>query len=221
MTLARSAFGGAFLLIIAGSLAARSAVAPLFHGLGSSGPRSVLAARDTPKASPSLIVISPAHPSPGSTTPSPVERRRIGRPAPTPTPPATLRPTSTPAPSATPASGTLALLRYWVGTPAARPGQTIEVGYVIDNGTGRTMHEVLGVSLKSSRALSWATSAVSDPGHDVVATVLPGTSTHIRFFTLPPGLRPGWYDVAWGLRSPITGARVGLVFAPTALRVRG
>src|SRR5579872_5478747 len=117
MTLARSAFGGAFLLIIAGSLAARSAVAPLFHGLGSSGPRSVLAARDTPKASPSLIVISPAHPSPGSTTPSPVERRRIGRPAPTPTPPATLRPTSKPAPSATPASGTLALLRYWVGTP--------------------------------------------------------------------------------------------------------
>jgi len=124
------------------------------------------------------------------------------------------QPTSTP----TPATGTVSLARHWVGTQQVRQGGTIEVGYVIDNETGRAERVTLGASLKSSRALDWTTSAVSDPYHDVVAIVPPGVTTHIRFFTLPRQLPPGQYDVAWGLRDTTTGQREALVVAPEALQ---
>lgn len=125
---------------------------------------------------------------------------------------------ATPAPAPTPTPGVVGLTRYWVGTLQARRGNTIEVGYVIDNETGHPARVMLGASLKSSRALSWARAAVNDPSHDVVAIVPPGVSTHVRFFTLPSGLHPGRYDVAWGLRNSQTGQPVALVVAPDALR---
>jgi hypothetical protein len=116
-------------------------------------------------------------------------------------------------------AGTLTLDRYWIGSVEARRGRAITVSYVIDNATGRNQRLMLGVSIKATRALSWLSSSISDPGDDVVATIPPGVSTHVRYFTIPSGTRPGAYDVAWGLRSPVNGERVALVFAPAALRV--
>jgi hypothetical protein len=112
----------------------------------------------------------------------------------------------------------VALARYWVGSQLARGGQTVSIGYVIDNETGHTARVWLGASIKGSRVLGWA-AGLSDPSHDVVAIVPPGVSTHVRFFTLPPNLYPGVYDVAWGLRSARTGLRDALVTAYAALRV--
>lgn len=135
---------------------------------------------------------------------------------------ATPHPTSTPlpTPTATRPAGTVTLVRYWVSSTDVRRGNTIGVGYVIDNETGAVAHVMLGASLKSERVLGWLNGSVADPGHDVVATVMPGISTHTRYFTLPHSLQPGGYDVAWGLRDAETGARDALVFASAALRVR-
>jgi hypothetical protein len=94
----------------------------------------------------------------------------------------------------------------------------IEVGYVIDNGTGRTASIMLGASIKADHVSTWADS-VSDPAHDVIAVVPPGLSTHYRYFALSPALRPGPYDVAWGLRDEHTGERDALAASSAALRV--
>lgn len=125
-------------------------------------------------------------------------------------------PTALPKP--TPTAGIVALARYWVGSVHVRTGQTIEIGYVISNTTGHAEHLLLGASIKSARVASWVQS-LADPSHDVVATVAPGLTTHIRYFTLPERIRPGEYDVAWGLRNAATGSRAALVFAPSVLRV--
>lgn len=127
--------------------------------------------------------------------------------------------TPTPVPVPTRPSGIFALTRYWVDENVARHGNTIALGYTVDNETGRTMRVMLGASVKPVRAASWVSQSLSDPGHDVVAVVPPGISTHTRYFTLPAGLRPGSYDVAWGLRDAVTGLRAGLVAAPAALQV--
>jgi hypothetical protein len=111
------------------------------------------------------------------------------------------------------------LARYWVSTTSAVAGETVSIGYVIDNGTGRAERLELGASIKSDRVLSWLTGQINDPPHDVVAIVPPGVSTHVRYFTLPRGLRSGVYDVAWGLRDATTGQREALVAAAEALRV--
>jgi hypothetical protein len=62
---------------------------------------------------------------------------------------------------------------------------------------------------------------MSDPEHDVIATVPAGRTMHMRYFRLSPALLPGMYDVAWGLRDAVTAARVTLVTAARALRVVG
>jgi hypothetical protein len=138
---------------------------------------------------------------------------------------ATVKPTATakPLPSATPTptSGTVTLTSYWVGSTTAQPGQTVSIGYVIDNGTGHTARITLGASIKSSHVINWLSGQINDPYHDVVATVPPGVSTHVRYFTLPNRLHAGTYDVAWGLRNALSGGREALVAAPDALRVRG
>ena len=77
---------------------------------------------------------------------------------------------------------------------------------------------MLGSSIKPSHVLSWLTS-ISDPAHDVVATVPPGTTTHTRYFTLARGLHSGTYDVAWGLRDTTTGQSVAVVSAFSSLHV--
>ncbi len=132
-----------------------------------------------------------------------------------------IKPTATPLPSPTPAptSGTVTLTSYWVGSSTAQPGQTVSIGYVIDNGTGSTARITLGASIKSSHVISWLSGQINDPYHDVVAIVPPGVSTHIRYFTLPRRLHAGAYDVAWGLRNALSGGREALVAAPDALRV--
>jgi hypothetical protein len=123
-------------------------------------------------------------------------------------------------PPVTPVSaGVITLTNYWVATYRARRGRTLAFGYVIDNGTGAMVRLFLGASIKATHTPSWATGTISDPAHDVVATVPPGTTTHVRFFSLSSDLQPGVYDVAWGLRDAITGRRVTLVTAPGVLRV--
>jgi hypothetical protein len=118
-----------------------------------------------------------------------------------------------------PTTGTVTLVRYWIGSTVARRGSIMSFGYVIDNGTGRTARIMLGASIKPSRALSWATATISDPSRDVVAIVPPGATAHARFFALPGSLRPGTYDVAWGLRDADTGVRQAVVFSPAVLQV--
>ncbi|HZS93585.1 MAG TPA: hypothetical protein VFA78_02215 [Chloroflexota bacterium] len=106
-----------------------------------------------------------------------------------------------------------------MGVRTAYDGETIEIGYVINNGTGHTARVTLGASLKFHRVYSWLAGQINDPFHDVVAVVPPGISNHVRYFTLPSRLKPGTYDVAWGLRNASTGKPLALVAADDALRV--
>lgn len=129
-----------------------------------------------------------------------------------------VRPTPVPTPSPIPTTGITTITNYWISETAARRGTTIAVGYTIDNGTGATERVLLGASIKPSSVATWGRS-VSDPYHDVVAIVPPGITTHVRYFTLARGLRPGAYDVAWGLRGADTGTPVALVTARDSLRI--
>jgi hypothetical protein len=141
-----------------------------------------------------------------------VARRR--KPIPTFTP----VPTATAEPTPQSSVGEVALSNYWVNSQRVQSGQVIAIGYVIRNDTHTTERVMLGASLKARWAASW-TDAINDPNHDVVALVPPGATVHVRYFALPPGLRPGKYDVAWGLRDATTGQRLGLAFAPSVVTV--
>jgi hypothetical protein len=163
----------------------------------------------TPQALPTSAA---AHADKATTTVHPAVRHpKVTAPTP--------RPTRALVPTSTPATGVVTLARYWVGSQRAHRGTTVAVGYVIDNGTGHTVRLLLGASIKGANSLSWATGTVNDPSHDVVAIVPPGVSTHIRYFTLPSRIHPGFYDAAWGLRNARNGSRTALVTASDALRV--
>jgi hypothetical protein len=101
-----------------------------------------------------------------------------------------------------------------------RPGETLSLHYVVDNGSGTTQRAVLGASIKGMGTGSWTTSAISDPPHDVVAILPPGTSVHLRYFRVPLDIAPGRYDVAWGLLSPLTRQRIALVTTNGGLTVQ-
>jgi len=128
---------------------------------------------------------------------------------------------SSPPFGATTEAAGIRLSNYWIAPTSARPGQTLTIHYVIDNSTGATVHLWLGASIKPGHTARWSSEAISDPRHDVVATVLVGLTTHMRYFTLPPNIPPGVYDVAWGLRDGRTGERIALAAAPGSLRVSG
>jgi hypothetical protein len=194
-------------------------ITPVAAPAGSVSARPTKIAARTVGATP-----TPSRSSASSTvTPLPAPTPRKG-PTATATISATSTVTATKTPVATPTStqtsGTVTLANYWVATPHARRGQTIAVGFIINNGSGHTLHLMLGASIKSDRVQSWAYS-LSDPAHDVVAVVPPGMSTHIRYFTLPSALKAGAYDVAWGLRHAGSGRRAALVAADAVLRVSG
>lgn len=239
MTWMRVAFLVAFILIGFGAKAAYSAIEPLFASGLAGEPHSASSASNrgqpttTRTGKPAHAVVTPR---PTLTTVRVFVRHkrvrrlatpgtRILRQTPTPFPTSTpvLAPTplatATAIPTATALSGTVTLASYALGSVLASPGTTIAVSYTVNNGTGRTERLLLGASLKSTRSPSWATQSFSDPSHDAIAVVPPGVSFHSRFFTLPVGLRPGYYDAAWGLRDSVTGQRVGLVTAPAVLRV--
>lgn len=200
MTLVRAGFLAVLLLAAAGFGIGRYVVSSLS---GQAPQVSDTAPTSSPR--PTATVRPTAPPAPAA----------IRLPTVTPTP----RPTATPIhPAATPATGTVTLVRYWLAETAARRGQTVGIGYVINNGTGRTVRLMLGASIKSVRVRSWLRS-ISDPAHDILVAVRPGITTYQRLFHLVPSLRPGNYDVAWGLRAT-NGARVALVTAPSTLTVR-
>lgn len=206
MTFSRFVFVFAFLMLLVGAGIGRWLIGPSLGRPAQSG--SV------------LVADAPTTTATAASRPTRTPTRAIHRAAaPRPTSTATPAPTSTALPTPTPASGAVTMTRYWIGALQARAGQTMSVGYVIDNGTGRTVRLLLGASLKPSRSPSWAIGTLNDPAHDVVAIVPPGRSTHVRFFTIPPGIRPGSYDVAWGLRDALTAQRDALVVAPGVLRV--
>lgn len=244
MTFARAVFAFALFMLILGIVGSSYISKALFGDVQQTSTK-VLGAVSTSTATPlatatqvaslrATRAASPSALSTASTTTTPVAQRtpvpsslhlqkatRAARPvvkplkvtAPTPRPSRVLIPT------ATPSTGVVTLARYWVGTQRAHRGNTLEVGYVINNGTGHTMRVLLGASIKGSSSLSWATGTVNDPSHDVVAIVPPGVSTHIRYFTLPSRIRPGFYDAAWGLRNARSGRRTALVTASNVLRV--
>jgi hypothetical protein len=203
MTFARAAFAFVLIMLVATLISSHYVFGSIFGGQGQTA--KIDAARATQPAS-----VQPSATAARAPTSQPTVR-----------PTATPRATPTATPQLTPTLGTITLARYWVGTLQVRRGQTISVGYVIDNGTGHTARVLLGASVKATRALSWAGAAVSDPYHDAVAVVPPGISTHVRYFTLPVGIRPGFYDAAWGLRDAATGRRDALVTAAAVLRVIG
>lgn len=238
MTFTRAVFVFAFAMLALGLVGSRALAAYLFPGLQGPPSSRIVAIVNTstsrpatkrtaiptrtlaPTVGPHRAPTTPPTPSPTRTSPSPTSTR-APRVKATPTATASATPTviATATATPTPTIGIVTLARYWIATQQARTGQTIEIGYVIDNETGRAAHVLLGASLKSTRALSWASASIDDPPHDVVAVVPPGISTHVRFFTLPSDIHRGAYDVAWGLRDTTTGERDALVTAADALRV--
>lgn len=238
MTFARVVFAFALLMLGAGIASSRYLFGPIFE---SRGPATLISAAPVKKAAEPTATQAQPTATTGATTLShptvrptaiptvrPTVHPRVRKAARVMPRPRVLRrrhvlkPTATslPQPTSTPMTGTVALARYWVGSVQARRGQTVEVGYVINNGTGHWARVVLGASIKGTTTLSWVSGSVSDPSHDVVAIVPPGISTHIRYFTLPTGIRPGAYDTAWGLRDARTGRREALVTAPGVLKVK-
>jgi hypothetical protein len=224
----RLAFLTAFVLLAVGVVAGHSLAASLFAaGDARKGVDVAIAGQDNVTATATTSTPRPtatptAHAS-ATATPAPTPARTptttpTAAPSLTPTPTAAPHPTATPPPTLTATPGIVELARYWVGAQMARRGRTVAIGYVIDNTTGRTEHLLLGASVKPSTASTWAQS-IDDTYHDVVAVVPPGTTTHVRYFTLSTRLRPGAYDVAWGLRNAATGERVALVAAAGALTI--
>jgi hypothetical protein len=247
MTIVRGIFLAALMMLTVGSIAIHSAVAPFFARAQPWKKEPTIAPTPTAIATTTSQKPRPrATPAPRSTsTPRAVTTTTVSpatataRPSETVTPVPTARPkhygrrarvkrmatpqptaaaTATAMPLATATSGTISLSNYWVGSTLAQRGQTVSIGYVIDNGTGQTVRVMLGASVKASSTLSWSAS-LADPFHDVVAVVPPGATTHVRYFTLPAGLRPGSYDIAWGLRDPATGQREALIFSSGVMRV--
>ena len=105
-----------------------------------------------------------------------------------------------------------------VGERSVRPGQLLEVVYFIENTTGATQRVLLGASiLPTGLRHAWSTRGINDPRHDLVATVPPGVSLHVRFFEIPRSLSPGSYDVGWGLKTPAGGY---ITFIPVAHELR-
>ncbi|HZU14847.1 MAG TPA: hypothetical protein VFB58_18575 [Chloroflexota bacterium] len=198
MTLIRAGFLAALVLAILGFAVSRYLVSTVMS-------QAPIAAYVPPRATPTSSASPTPHPSP--------------RPAPTKSAIHLPRVTPTPArPTPTPTSGTVTLARYWINATSARRSQAISMGYVVNNGTGRAVRLLLGASIKATRTASWLNS-ISDPVHDMSVLVRPGVSTYSRPFQLSASLRPGLYDVAWGLRSS-SGARLALVTAPASLTVR-
>lgn len=160
---------------------------------------------------------SPVAPPPSSPVPPPVTPTVPPTKAP---PTRTVPPTQTPLPTVPPtlAPISVSIQSYSLDASWVNPGQTVGVRYVIVNNSGRTVDVLLGASLKSSRIAGWG-AAINDPSHDIVAAVPPGTSSHLRYFTVPSTLRPGTYDAAWGLKDSNTGAPEALVTSAAAVRV--
>jgi len=238
MTFARIVFAFALLMLVIGIAGSRYISEVVFAPLQGSAGTPIAAVphsatpRDTATATPTLTTLpvptrahtSTLQPTP-TISPTPTARPLVtrvltpsGKRLPRHRAKTGLKPTATATTLPTPTTGTVALARYWVGSQLAQGGQTVSIGYVIDNETGHTARVLLGASIKGSRVIGWS-AGLSDPYHDVVAVVPPGVSTHVRFFTLPPSLQPGVYDVAWGLRSASTGLRDALVTAYAALHV--
>lgn len=187
----------------------------------SSSPTARPRASSTPTAlTPTIVLIMRATAVSTATEKATRSKRRTTTHAPRPTATARPRPSATraPRPTASPTPGIVVLARYWIGNTSAPAGSTIGFGYVIQNSTGRTARVMLGASIKSTHVLSWLDS-ISDPSHDVIATVPPGITTHIRYFTLARTLHAGTYDVAWGLRDTATGRSLAVVWAPASLHV--
>src|SRR5579859_492747 len=199
-------------MLVAGFFASRM-VADYLFGNTSAQTISVVAESSSHTATPTLAA-SPTARVRALATATPGFRMLPTR---TPTP----RPTATAisSPTPTPTSGAVTLTSYWVGTRSVRRGQMVEIGYVISNGTGHAARVFLGASVKSSTLSNWATGALSDTAHDVIAIVPPGTSTHVRYFAFPSRARPGAYDVAWGRRDARSGVREALVTAAAAVDV--
>lgn len=249
MSFMRGIFLFALAMFVFGVISTRYLLGSLFSSPSVTGPVAVSTHPSTHHVKPPTLTPAPAaSPVPPTPTPKPVPTRApVASPTPTPLPPAhplirqrptrhitaATRPTTVPipptptptiaplpTPTATPGTGIVTLARYWVGSTTVQPGQTVSIGYVIDNGTGHTVRVSLGASIKSSHVYSWLSGQINDPYHDVVAIVPPGISTHIRYFTLPRTIRAGTYDVAWGLSNATNGGRDALVAARDALHVR-
>ena len=216
MSFMRGAFVLTFTMLVLGFLAGLFALGPLFHSGGVEQFVPVLkrsfsfAPPPSPSAARAMSQLAPtATPRPPTATARP---RSTAIPSVTPAP--TLGPTVVPTPSAI----RVALQGYSLDETWVRPGQQVAVRYVITNTSGRTVNVLLGASLKPARSATWS-SAVSDSSHDVVASVPPGTTAHLRYFTVPYNLHPGIYDAAWGLKNASTGASEALVTSRAAIRV--
>jgi hypothetical protein len=91
-------------------------------------------------------------------------------------------------------------------TANANPGDTIQLGYNIDNISPFTLRIWLGASLTGPSG------SLSDPSHDVIVYV-PGYTHqfYYRLFSIPTTTQPGTYDITYALwsgwTSPLSSSR--------------
>jgi hypothetical protein len=200
MSIARALFAFALFTPVLGFTGSKFVVSAV---LGQS-PQTAVAPGAAVAAVPTEVMVPISTPSPA--TPTPIS---------TTVPAATATAATSPTPSST--AGVVTLARYWLGQNTAHPGDTLSVRYAVDNNTGLQIQVALGISMKASTVPSWD-AAIADPSHDVTAIIAPGHSTHERYFTIPAGVAPGWYDVAWGLRDA-AGQQLALESTPAVLHV--
>jgi hypothetical protein len=87
------------------------------------------------------------------------------------------------------------------------PGNTIQLGYMIDNISPSTLKIWLGATLTGPSG-----NQINDPAHDVIVSV-PGYSHQYwyRYFTIPTSAPPGVYDITYaiwsGWTSPLSSSR--------------
>lgn len=83
-----------------------------------------------------------------------------------------------------------------VSKAAASPGDTIQLGYKIDNISPFNLKIWLGATLTDQYG-----NQINDPAHDTTVTATPGYRYYYRDFHIPSSANPGTYDITYALWS--------------------
>jgi hypothetical protein len=89
---------------------------------------------------------------------------------------------------------------YYISSTSVHPGESFTAYYYVNNPCPFSIYVGLGLSIQSSGGTVY-----SDPAHDTVVTVSPGSSWFSRLFNVPSSAPTGLYSVAWGIWSSTPG----------------
>jgi hypothetical protein len=90
---------------------------------------------------------------------------------------------------------------YYISPTSVHPGESFTAYYYVNNPCPFSISVGLGLSIRSPGGTVY-----SDPAHDTVVTVSPGSYWFSRLFTVPSSAPTGLYSVFWGIWSGTPGS---------------